>query len=357
MTANRPAFSSRATSARTPSSFIRNPTLRPMVVEHLRAYAEKPEVPFRILNLLSDRLATMNKFDETLEVLKQMVDRSVDPVATIRESSHKILRRSPHHLPTLKFLGDIYKEHGRFTDMIHSYSLYLSNGGEETEDMVRSLCEAYIALGDYQNAKKFSKRLLEIEPDKIEFLRDLVVLANRSDAPEDAAEYLKKLEMANPRDRKVQALKLETEHALGERRFNFLKQEQETGEGGGETLEKLGDLAMEMEKIQDAITYFQRASRDKENPILARRCMAKLALAYMKKRLDQLAAETLRSIKISQTDDDPNEVAIIMDIYYQIGLIFEEFKFYEKAEQVFTQILRIDAGYRDVLDRVEGLRR
>lgn len=334
-----------------------HPEQRERITDYLREYVKKPQVPFVILNLLGDHLSGMGKFEETIEVMDLMAERSIDPVGTVREASQKVLRRSPHHLPTLRFLGEFYQKHGRFTDMIHSYALYLSHGGEETEPMVRALARAYLTLGDYPNAKRFVDRVLAIKEDEPDLLKQIIPLAIKAEQAEDAGEFLKKLEILDPRDRELKKIRERVNQALGQRRFAFLQREIESGKGGSQTLEQLGDLASEMERFDDAITYYQRASRDKENPVLARRCQAKQALAYMKKRFDDFAMETLQEIRIDHEKDKPEDLDLIMDILYQIGDMMMEFKLFDKAERIFKQICKIDAGYRDVLKKVESLRR
>ena len=333
-----------------------HPGSRTQILEQLRDYAEKPNSSFPILNLLADLLVADGQYPEALEVIKLMGERSIDKVATIREGTQKILRRSPHHLGTLKLLGDTYLGHGRFTEMIHSYSLYLAHGGEESEDIDRALAKAYMSLNDFENGRRFINQLLDLNPRDIELLEKAIPLALEGGQPEDAAEYLKKLELADPRHPDLKRLRERVKMGMGERRFAFLQRELEAGKGGAETLEQLGDIARDMGNYGNAITYFQRASRDRDNKSLARRCTAKLAYCYMKKRLDDLCTETLREIHIS-LEDDPQDLQAIMDILYDIGDMFLDLKMYERAERVFKQLCKIDAGYRDVLTKIEKLRR
>ncbi|MEO8376971.1 MAG: tetratricopeptide repeat protein [Candidatus Sumerlaeota bacterium] len=333
----------------------RHPGQRANVIDILQAYALRTDVPFNLLNLLADLLAASNRYDEALGVVQLMSERAIDKVNAMREGAQKILRKSPHHLNTLRVLGDTYQVHGRHTEMIHSYSLYLAQGGEETEQVDRSLAKAYISLGDYENARRFASQLLAVNPKDVPLLKLMIPLAVDTDHPEEAADYLKLFEMADARDPEMRKIKTKVDLAMGQRRFAFLQREQEAGKGGPEVLEQLGDIAMSLSNYNDAITYFQRASRERDKADLQRRCTAKLALAYMKKRLDDLCTDTLRDITIT-LDDDPKELDIIMSILYDIGVMMQEAKMYEKSEKVFKQICKIDAGYRDVLTKVEGLR-
>jgi tetratricopeptide (TPR) repeat protein len=103
--------------------------------------------------------------------------------------------------------------------MIHSYALYLSQGGEETEQIDQALARAYLNLGDYENAKRFVNHLIAQHPDDLALLRQVIPLALEADKPEEAAEYLKKLEIAAPRDTVTKTLKERVSAGLGERRL------------------------------------------------------------------------------------------------------------------------------------------
>ncbi|MCC5876433.1 MAG: tetratricopeptide repeat protein [Candidatus Sumerlaeia bacterium] len=331
-----------------------HPGAKQEVAERLSVYKEKVDVPFPVINLLGDLQVMSGQLDEALEVVKIMAERSLDKVNAARKAADKILSRSPNHLPTLRYLAETYRTNGRFTDMIHTYTLYLGHGGEQTREINQAMANAYLALNDFSSARPYVAHLFTENPRDIELLERIIPVAMEASHAQDASEYLKLLELADPRNKQIKKWKLQIDKAMGEERFVYLKQELETGKGGPETLEQLGDLATSMENHSEAITCYQRASRDPEDKARARRCTAKLARAYLKKRLDDLCADTLRNIQLS-LNDPPAELAILMEILYDIGDIFLEFKLYDKAEHVFKQLCKIDAGYRDVLDKVEKL--
>jgi tetratricopeptide (TPR) repeat protein len=333
----------------------RSSDARDQVIAILQDAASKPGVPFPLLNLLADLLVARGRYDDALLVVRQMADRSMDTVGAMRDGAQKILRRSPHHLSTLRALGDVYLLHGRFTEMIHSYALYLAHGGEETEQIDLALAKAYLGLGDYDNAKRFVTQLLVLNPADVALLQQVIPLALEAGQAEEAADFLKKLEIAAPREPETKKLKERVNAGLGERRLAYLKKELEAGRGDAATLEQLGDIARDVGNFNDAITYFQRASRERDDEMRMKRCTAKLAQCYLKKRLDDLASETLRDLTIS-LEDEPEALASIMDILYEIGDLFLELKLYAKAERIFKQLCKIDAGYRDVLSKVESLR-
>lgn len=325
------------------------------VLARLQNYAENPEVPFPILNLMTDLQTAAGHFDAALTVIRKMAERAIDPVATVRDNVQKILRRQPHHMATLKLLGDIYREHGKYTEMIHSYSLYLSHGGEETEEIDRSLAGAYLALKDYDSAERFVRHLLKTGAADTELLIDAIPMALDTGRAEHAADYIDRLEELDPNSLETKKLRKQVDRAIGEQRLDVLKKQLDDGKGGADVLQQLGDIASQAENYSEAIAYFQRGSRDLENPIGARLCRAKLAWCYMKKRLDDMATETLKEITINIEDSEEDKRAV-MDILYDIAVMFVEYKLYHRAERVFKLLVKIDAGYRDVLERMEKLR-
>lgn len=328
----------------------RHPDARGRVVEMLRA--RRDTAPFSLLGLLVDLETQGGQLDEALDTARVMMKRSMDPPATLREQTQKILRRSPHHLPTLRELGDGARREGRFTDMIHYFSLYLGNGGEESTEMLRSLMGAYLGLRDLANARRHVDRMIKGGAAlDLAQLRQLVALALDENEPEAAAEYLKQIELNDPASAETKELKARVAHGMGNKRFAYLQKELDAGRGGAELLEQLGDIARDLENYNDAIAYYQRASRE---PSIGRRAKTKLAWVFAKKRLFDVSSETLAEISLS-LDDDPAEMTQLMDLIYEIASMFQEAHLHDRSLKLFKLLLKIDAAYRDVLRRVEAL--
>lgn len=338
----------------------RQPALRPRVIETIElAAGEQKEGGFTLLNFIADLKVAEGRYDEALETIRAMADRAIHPVAAMREGVQKILRRSPHHLKTLRAMGDLAKEQGQFTEMIHAYSLYLANGGEESEEMDRALASAYMSINDFPSAHRFVKSLLESAEESdgearernIAMLQRVIPMAVESGHAADAAEFQKKLELMAPADKMTRVLRQQVDEALGNERFAFLKRELETGKGNENTLEELGDLCLEKEEYNQAITYYQRAARQSGS---SRTPRAKLAYSFARKRMFDLCGETLAELKLS-LNDDPEELDNLMTWLYRTAEVLEEAHMFERAAKLFKQLMKIDAGYRDVLQRVERL--
>lgn len=342
---------------------LNHPDARADVIETIqKAIEASGEGGYALINYLADLQVADGHYDEALETIKLMAERSLKPEQAIQEGAQKILRRSPHHLNTLRTMGEFYQDLGKFTEMIHSYSLYLANGGEENEEIDRSLVNAYMSLNDYHSARRFVNSLLKAatdsgddEDDRHEANKEMLfrVIPMAIDAGEavEAAEYMKKLEIMDPANRQARKLRSTVDEALGKQRFAFLKQEIESGKGSGKALEELGDLCASQNDYNQAITYYQRAARQKTTNRIPR---VKLAHAFAKKRMFDLAGETLAEISLS-IDDSPEDLEELMDWLYRTAEVLEEAHMFERANRLFKQLMKIDAGYRDVLQKVERL--
>lgn len=337
-----------------------HPKARVQVIQTIqKTFDHLPEGGYALLSYLADLQVAEGVFDDALETIQLMAERtSINREGAIREGAQKILRRSPHHLKTLKTVGNMYREMGQFTEMIHSYSLYLSNGGEETEEIDRALAQAYLALDDYPSAKRFIQQIIQSYTQgeqalamNLDLLRKSIPQAIAAGHAVDAAEYMQKIELLDPQNKDNRSLKSKVDEALGEQRFEFLKRELEAGKADLSTLEELGDLRLEAKDYNNAITYFQRAARQSEGNRIAQ---AKLAFAFAKKRMFDLASETLSDLKLS-LDDESEELEQLMSWLYRTGEVLEEAHMFNSASKLFKQLMKVDAGYKDVIQKVEKL--
>lgn len=332
---------------------LRNhPGARADVTAVLAQHRDRPDVPFPLLSLLADLQVQGAAYEDALDTVRVMERRSVNKIQALRDGVQRILRRQPHHLPTLKYLGERHAADANPADTVQYYSLYLAHGGEETPDISRTLARAYLAVGSYEKARGHAMRLRGSGgAGETALLTEMIPIAIAAGEPEEAAEFLKEVEAADPGSATTRSLKEQVARGLGGKRFAFLQRELEAGKGGAETLEKLGDLAVEMGNLPDAITYYQRAARE---PSIAKRATVKLAWAFAKRRLYDVASDTLSDVTLT-LQEDPAEMSRMMDMIYEIAQMFHEANLQDRSLRLFKILMKIDAGYRDVLRRVETL--
>jgi tetratricopeptide (TPR) repeat protein len=111
-----------------------------------------------------------------------------------------------------------------------------------------------------------------------------------------------------------------------------------------------GDLYSAAGQIKKAITCYQLATRDPQIKNLAN---AKLALAMCRLRMFDLAEETLDEVSLKT--EDPDEAEQLKALVYEIAELFQEDLETERALKLYKKVFRVDAAFREVVDKIEAL--
>ncbi len=110
---------------------------------------------------------------------------------------------------------------------------------------------------------------------------------------------------------------------------------------------ELGEILVELGEYKEAIMELQKAQ---SNPNVRLRAMSLLGQCYSGRGMFDLAATILEkaAAELFQMDN------VKKDIIYNLGLVYEKMANQEKHIACIQQIYEVDAGYRDVAERVEG---
>jgi len=110
----------------------------------------------------------------------------------------------------------------------------------------------------------------------------------------------------------------------------------------------LGVAYKEMGLIGDAITEFELAARD---PLRECNCFAMIGMVYLEQnQLDRAAEAYVRALSAAAKTVEQE-----MNLYYDLGNVYEMKGKYQEALYYFQKIARRDPGYRDVSDRLAAL--
>jgi tetratricopeptide (TPR) repeat protein len=110
---------------------------------------------------------------------------------------------------------------------------------------------------------------------------------------------------------------------------------------------EMGVLYFQAGKIGEAIKEFQKA---KGNPHKAIAAQNYLALCFSKRGINELAVTELQAaIKEKLVFDDEKK-----ELLYNLGCVFEKMDKKEDAIAQFRLIYAVDAGYRDVSDKIDA---
>jgi tetratricopeptide (TPR) repeat protein len=110
---------------------------------------------------------------------------------------------------------------------------------------------------------------------------------------------------------------------------------------------EMGALYFHAGKIGEAIREFQKAQ---DNPHKKVAAMGYLAQCFAKRKMYDLAAETLQNaIKEKPVFDEEKK-----ELTYQLGCVLESMDQKDAAIEQLKLIYKVDSGYKDVAARVEA---
>lgn len=325
----------------------RDPKTREGVIEVLREMGLAPGGPFLILSYLSDLYIAGGDTDAAFALIPAMRERSLSPDAAEREVCEKIIRRQPNHLQSLKALGALHDREHQFTETVHYYMLYVAHGGEATPEVAGALFEAYAELGDFTNALKFGQPLIDAEPADDRRPMRLAEIALKVKALEVAEKWAEVTLQRNAKNTTAQRIAREVRSQQHEKESAELQRRVDAGTATPADLERLADILQEQKKFDAAIPLFQRAARDAARTTRAK---AKLALCLAEKGLYDLANETLQGV---EPPTDPDEGRDILELLYMVARHFEDERMTERAVEIYKRIFRCDAGFKDVVKKIE----
>ena len=113
---------------------------------------------------------------------------------------------------------------------------------------------------------------------------------------------------------------------------------------------EIGNLLFEREAFDAAIPHFDRI---KKNPELAGLCVAKITLCLACKSMFDLAWETQQDVDLNRPDEAHLEE--IKGLLYKSAGLFEFNEKYREAHEIYKRLFKLDAGYRQIVQRLESL--
>lgn len=325
----------------------RVPAARPKIKQWLRENGKAPGGPFLFLSYLADLHLADGEYEEVISLIEPMRERSLTPDAIEMDLCQKILHRVPNHLEALRRLGMIHHRERRFAEMVHYYVLFVAHGGTASPEINRALFNAYVELSDYPNARSYGEALIAASPEDDHLPLRLAQLAFKARQYADALRLAELSVQRNARNTEAARLVSQVRRTYDEARARELQALVDKGEGKPEDYETLADLYHGLGRLDDTIPLYQKAARDADRSM---RCKAKLSLCLAKKGLFDLSYETLGDMRVAP---DTEQTLVLLDLLYDIARLFEGERMIDKAGRIYKAIFLVDAGYRDVVKKVE----
>lgn len=326
------------------------PDLEPRVMKEVEALVKESNHGFRLMDFLADLKIRAEQWDEAFEIACRLAERSLDGGRLLIEHCRRILERQPDHLPSLRCLGRTLIQKKDYAEAVEVHKQRLELGDEEDAENVTAVFEAYAFLGDTDKAVEIGERYISAHPRDIDMRVKLAHLYRDAQRYDEGLNHLRAAQSVDYYHGEVVSLINELVKLRRSKRLeHLLAVLKEKPDNPALDLEA-GDLYSEMGETKKAITHYQRAVGD---PKLKNLAGAKLAQTMALLGMFDLADETLE--EVSLRIDDPDQLRKVKALFYNVAELFQENKQNERALRFFKKIFRVDASYRNVVEKVESL--
>jgi tetratricopeptide (TPR) repeat protein len=294
----------------------------------------------------------MRNADAAFQLLTSRTSSTLEPTQ-FHDGLQTILQVCPTHRPSLVELLRYFLRHDNATVALDHIDAYLAAAGQPDATLHQLEFEAATAAGQLDRAEQAGKRVLESRaPDPV-FLVRLSEVAIQLDRFDDAQQFLQQAQQANPENDLYETLLHTLDHKRQRARIDDLEKQLSVNSATPEIHEELGDLHQQLGEFGPAMTHYQRATYGAPERRVAR---AKLAHVFARRGLHQEADETLQETELS-LNLAPAELDQLKDLFYQCAELMERDDEPARALATFRRVLRVEAGYRDVVPHVERLQR
>lgn len=330
-----------------------DPDQAPRVDAMLEDLLQKNPFNYALLHLHRDLQLKRGDYDGVFETSKHMAKKSMTPEETLREAAEMILQTCPDHVLSLRWLSDHSLKSGdpeRAVDLSRRW-LAADPEAHRSPDNLQRLFDALCRNHDLEGAIEVSKVLAEAQHRTYDNLRALAALYQHHGQLVEAQVCLRQALEIDDSDPAVHRAIRQLDEQMQMDRIQEVEDLIAQGRGTPALHREVGDLLYEMGRHTEAIKHLQRAADD---PAQANICKAKIAHALGLRGLLDLAHETIEEVVLESAD--ARELDMLKAIHYDLAVMFLEDKKRDRARDIFKAIFRVDAGFRDVVERLERMK-
>jgi len=327
-----------------------HPALSERVTKQLAEAALARDCPFRLMDYLFDLWIEQKRWDEAEELARRMAERSMHGDDLLADHCKTILKLAPKHVPTLATLADLMFRRKSWSQALDLAEQMEKMGHPPDAARLEQVFEAAAQLRDFARAARAGERLVERRPNDVALrvrVADLYVLKGDF---EKALEHLREGQKRDFHNAEVITRMQGLARKRREHRLHELEEILKSEPANAEAHLEAGDIYVEMEKPKVAVGHYQAVPAESPLKNLAR---GKLARAMAQLGMFDLADETLEETSLEV--NDPDEALRLKAIVYEIADLLEGQGEHDRALSLFKKIFRVDAAYRDVVDRIELL--
>lgn len=330
-----------------------HPEIKQRVLKHLSELIEKTDKPFRLIDFLSDIYFRDREFDEVFKLYTKMSERSFHSEEILANGCIKILHINPNHLLSLNWMLKYYLKFKKYDKAITigEKLKHLTEDKNELSEIYAVLFEAYLMEEDNVNTEIYGRLMSESDVDSFDKLKKLGLFYKGINKKPQALEILKRARDLNNQDREIYSIiNILSDEVKKDRRVQ-LGELVEKNPNNYELFYELANLHYEFGDINKAIICYQKASII---PAISNISKAKIALCLADKKILDLAEETLKEVSLKD-ENDPKIKDELKRILFDIAWIFEEENDPTKALNIYKQIFKVDAGYKNIVEKIAKL--
>jgi tetratricopeptide (TPR) repeat protein len=329
------------------------PALAERVVSEVEGYLGRHGFEGRLARYLADLHAREGRWDECFAVCERMAGESLHPAEILREAAERILTTVPDHVPSLLALTRVSHETGRHAEALDCLDRLAAAGFAMTREMRQIEFESGLAAGNLSRAAAAGSALLSETPDDKDLLMRIAQMEADLGRYDSAISHLKHARAVHPDDHTIALFLRKVEDQRKSARMEEIRRRLETHPRDDGLLEELGDLHHDFSQLNEAIVAYQRAAHARPDNQVAR---AKLGYVLARKEMFSDAEETFAEVTLSVEQDDHVQTRL-KALFYKAAEVAEDENQFDLALTLYKRVFRVDAGYRDVVTRIERLER
>jgi len=331
----------------------KQPELLDRVVAEISAMMKRHGRNSRLLIYLSDIYLRKRDWDNMHKTIQEMAAISLQPEAVLMEGAERILNEKPDYPPALLVYSRQLFKLGRYhkaLDALDGYYAAHDSSNGQTLQFEYDVCKA---AGDTKRALRIGDELLKQNPNQIGLLNGQADLCEQLALYEQGAEYLQHVEKLSDEPAQVRLRIREFDEKRKRARIAELQKIVEENPKDAKAFVEMGDLYHDFTQFNDAIVAYQKAAHAAPSQNVAK---AKLGYVLERKGMHAECDDIIGQVELT-VDQPADEQAELKALLYATGEMLEENEQFQLAVAIYRRIFRVDAGYRDVVGRIEYIER
>lgn len=329
------------------------PDMRDRVVAEIGKIMERHGRNSRLLIYLSDIYLRGRDWDNMHRAIKEMAAISLHSDAVLKDGASRILKENPHYAPSLLIYSQQAYKSGQYSVALDHLDKYYAAQGPRNSEIIRFEYDLCKEAGQADRALRIGDELLHSHPDHIGLLTGQADLCEQLSLYEQGARHLQRVAELSADPAQVRLRIRDFEEKRKRARIAELQKFVEESPKDAVAFAEMGDLYYDFAQFNDAIVAYQKAAHAAPSQSIAK---AKLGYVLERKGMHTECEDIIEQVELT-IDQPAKEQDELKALLYATGEMLEENDKFQLAVKIYRRIFRVDAGYRDVVGRIEYIER